>query len=87
MSEPTWAKSTMEYSKKELEMFTLLDYEDLCYKTNLYPPSVYQIVAEACFIKDLQGLAVDSLRRCMEAFKKSEVWRMTPEWDALIELK
>ena len=48
--------------------------------------SVLRILVEHCFIENLQGLAVESLRRCYKAIRECKPYRMTPEYDALIQL-
>lgn len=48
------------------------------------PPQVLDMVAMECFLENKRGLAVDSLRRCVNALKNSKMYRGTPEYDALI---
>jgi hypothetical protein len=55
-------------------------------KVDFCPPTVLEIVAKEAFIEDMKGPAVDSLRRCLKAFNKGKVYRMTPEFDDLIQL-
>lgn len=55
-------------------------------KVDFCPPTVLEIVAREAFIEDMKGPAVESLRRCLKAFLKRNVYRMTPEFDELIQL-
>lgn len=50
------------------------------------PPKVLDCVVMEVFLKNKQGPAVESLRRCVNAIKHSKMYRMTPEYDALIKL-
>ncbi len=50
------------------------------------PPTVLDCVVMEVFLENKQGPEVDSLRRCVKALKNSELYRMTPEYDALIQL-
>lgn len=79
------------YSDKELEMIKQLSshWYNLILRgddDSITPPTVFRILAEDCFVRDLKGPAVESLRRCMKAIWESKIHRMTPEWDALIQL-
>jgi hypothetical protein len=82
----TQKMSPNDYSKKELDMFALLGYNNLNMMSHLRPPQVYKLAMETIFVNNTQGLAVDSLRRCMRAMWDCKIHRNTPEWDELIQL-
>ena len=70
---------------KELEMFRSLGYS---YQLNM-PVSVvefYKMIAEKCFIHDVRGVDVDSLRRCLRAIINCNPYRKTQEFDDLIKV-
>ena len=73
-----------KYSEKELKMFKELECGDLMDVMSVF--QLYNIAMEKCFVNDWEGKAVESLRRCMKTFKKCEIYRMTKEWDDLIQL-
>ena len=50
------------------------------------PVSVLECVMKEVFLENKQGPAVESLRRCLREFNYNRVYRMTPEYDALIQL-
>lgn len=74
------------YSEKEVKMFTALGFEELLERLQDEPVTMYRIVSEEAFIKDLRGPLVDSLRRCLSALRTCSMYRMTDEFDALIQL-
>ena len=74
-----------EYSDKEIELIKALGYEDLI-DTSISPPSLYRVMAEKCFLDDIRDSRADSVRRCMKALCHTVVYRMTPQWDELIQL-
>lgn len=55
-------------------------------KVDFCPPTVLEIVAKEAFLEDMKGPAVDSLRRCLKAYTKGKVYRITSEFDELIQL-
>lgn len=73
------------YSQKEQDLFISLGFENLLDVIDV-PPSLYEIVAIDCFSKNLTGKSVDSLRRCVTALNVCNPYRMTDEFDALIQL-
>ena len=77
------------YSEKEQQLFTSLGYEDLMDVVDI-PPTLYNMAAMACFIENRTGKPVDSLRRCLRAIQGSYseelIFRLTPEFDRLIDL-
>jgi NTP pyrophosphatase (non-canonical NTP hydrolase) len=50
------------------------------------PPAIYPIMMEKAFCRNMQGEAVESLRRCCIALQQCFPYRLTPEWDKLIIL-
>lgn len=51
------------------------------------PPQVLDMVVMEVFLENKQGPAVESLRRCVNSLKNvRKLYRMTPEYDALIQL-
>ena len=74
----------MTYSDAERKMFKALDLEYLL--EHLEPPALYRAAIEQVFLNETTGAAVDSLRRCAKALTVSKPYRMTPEFDLLINL-
>ncbi len=80
-----------DYSEKEFQMISELSptwakviTEDR--DSSVMPPKVLDLVALECFVKRKEGKAVDSLRRCVNALHTCKPYRMTPAYEALIEL-
>ena len=76
-----------EYSEKEFQMFLDLgfDKEHLNYIMKLLNAcEIYDHAARKCFVENLTGKAVDSLRRCLIAWDDDDINRCTPEWDSMI---
>lgn len=85
-----WANTTSSYSSKEFAMikacsphWAKLIAES---KVDFCPPTVLDLVAREVFLENKSGPAVESLRRCLKAFHDGKVYRMTPEYDELIQL-
>jgi len=49
------------------------------------PPDVLQQVAMEVFLNNKSGIAVDSLRKCLNAIHSSKVYRLTDEYESLID--
>jgi hypothetical protein len=80
-----------DYSEKEFAMIKELSPHwaniiEADIHSNLMPPSVLEILAMECFREDRKGPEVESLRRCMKALKACKPYRMTDEYDDLINL-
>lgn len=78
-----------DYSDKEIALFKALGMNmgiDLELLKIMYPSQVYKAAIETAFLENLQTPAAESLRRCVNASNGSTVFRLTPEWDALISL-
>ena len=73
------------YSQKEQIMFTNLGFGHLLDVISC-PPNLYEIVAKVCFYEDRKGKDVESLRRCVRAVENCNPYRMTEEFDALIDV-
>jgi hypothetical protein len=78
-----------EYSDKEMKLFSYFGFgcladrgDDSC----ITAPVIYRMCVEKAFLNNMQGEAVESLRRCFSALVGSKVFRMTPEWDEMIDL-
>ena len=74
-----------QYSDKEFQMFAQLGFSYLV-ETTLEPAATYRTVALEVFCRNQQGAAVESLRRCMQAWCNNTCHRMATEWDAMISL-
>lgn len=79
-----------DYSKKEFAMIQICSqhWANIVCLPHLKfnPVSVLECVAMECFLENKRGLAVNSLRRCLNALKNSKMYRGTPEYEALIVL-
>lgn len=73
-----------EYSEKEHQLIDHFGFDEISEKIN--PIAMYRMMAEKAFMEELTGPAVDSLRRCLIAYHKCTVYRMTKEWDDFIQL-
>ena len=49
-------------------------------------PRLLEMVAMDCFVENKTGKAVDSLRRCIKAGRQCHPYRMTQEYNDLIDL-
>ncbi len=74
----------MKVSQTEHALFIALGMDSLLGHIPIC--SVYSIAMEDMFIANSTGPAVESLRRCCKALRDGSVWRLTPEWDELIQL-
>jgi len=79
-------KFPYEYSEKEIDLFTTLDMLDHMESKSMVPPLLYTEAAVKCFIEDRNDISATSLRRCLNHLNQGK-HRMTPEFDALIELE
>lgn len=76
--------SRIEISAKERDLFVFFGFSDLV--DVVEPVVLYHLCVEKAFVDDIQGPYVDSLRRCYRALLTCSVYRMTPEWDAMIRM-
>lgn len=72
------------YSEKEQQMFNFLKIGHLT--RMMFPSSLYDCAVKKAFTENLQGNAVESLRRTYSALTKCFPLRLTKEFDDLIEL-
>ena len=72
------------YSKKEVELLSY--FGAWKYKDSTTPFFLYSKAAESAFLKNCQGPEAESLRRCVMALGRTGVSRLTPEWDAMIQM-
>ena len=72
-----------EYSEKEQRLIEHFGFQDVA--QNVFPPVLYPMMAAKAFIINEQGPYADSLRRLMAAFETGKAYRLTPEWDAMIQ--
>lgn len=85
-------KTRVRVSEKEFEMIKsisphwakIIDEGDDNYITPV--PRILEIIALECFTENKIGKDIDSLRRCVNACRKCNPYRMTEEYDKLIEL-
>jgi len=76
---------SIKFSEKELELFDRLGFGYLA--DRIEPFVLYRTVAEDCFVNDLKGPEVESIRACLRAFQDANLRRLTPEWDSLIQFE
>jgi hypothetical protein len=74
---------TCEFSDKERDLFVFFGLSNLI--DYIEPVTLYQMCVEKAFLDDIQGPYVDSLRRCYKALRNCSVYRMTQEWDEMIQ--
>lgn len=75
------------YSANEIALFTALDLGYMLPLASLEPPSLYRTAVEKAFLSNLQGPVADALRRGATALFAGLPYRMTPEFEALVEIK
>ena len=71
------------YSEKEKKLIEHFGYSDLIH---VVPSVLYEIIAMDCFMKNKQGREVDSVRKCLSAIKNCNPYRLTEEFENLIEV-
>lgn len=76
-----------DYSDAERRLFRVFDFEYLCEYRNIAPVMIYRNCVEVAFLKVMAGPAVDALRRGYGALQECAIYRMTPEFDALISFE
>lgn len=74
------------YSENELKMFKDLGFSYLIHDdhVDVEPYVLYRLAVESCFSKNMEGKAVEALRRGFNAFIKMSPYRKTKEFDELI---
>lgn len=71
-----------KYSDKEQQLINALGFGDFL---NQEPATTYRTVALHCFSKNLRGPLADSVRKCYNAMTEGTPYRLTQEFDDLIE--
>jgi hypothetical protein len=74
--------SKMKYSQKEQQLINALHFGDFL---NQEPATTYRTLALHCFAKGIQGSLSESVRKCYNAMVNSYPYRLTQEFDDLIE--
>ena len=75
------------YSARELALFKALNApQGMVDDEHSIPTHFYKYLTIEQFRKNTNGKAVESLRRCIDALLSCKPYRMTPDFDALIEL-
>lgn len=76
------------YSEKEIELLKYFGIsEHLLGDCCISAPALYRVAVEKAFCENMKGVEVESLRRCYNALQKCSIYRLTKEWDAMIEFK
>jgi hypothetical protein len=73
------------YSDAEQELFDALGMSHLMEFMDAH--WLYQEAVKIVFMGSAEGSAVEALRRGFNAMQSCRVYRMTPEFDALISIK
>jgi hypothetical protein len=73
-----------EYSDKEIKLMTYFGYGEFAKDAFAAAPTIYKMMVEKAFINNMQGLEIESLRRCYKCIQDCSIYRMTPEWDNMI---
>ena len=60
-------------------------WADIISKTYICPSSLYRILACECFLSERLRPEVDALRRGLGAIEGCKIYRMTSEFDLLLE--
>lgn len=78
-----------EYSENERLMINAISphWANVINKVYITPHRLYQILACECFCKNKTGPAVEALRKGLIALEECKIYRMTHEFDALLEFK
>jgi hypothetical protein len=71
-----------KYSEKEQRLLYALRFEDFL---NQEPAVTYRTIALHCFSKNIQNYLADNVRRCYNALQEGTPYRLTEEFDDLIE--
>lgn len=74
-----------EWSEKELRLIEFFGYGDIAGSGSCAGPVMYRMMAEKAFLDYMEGKEVESLRRCCRAMNDMSVYRLTKEWDDMIE--
>lgn len=72
-----------DYSEGEIQLIKHFGYMDIA--PHLDPVNLYRLMVNRAFLKDMQGPMVEALRRAANALEACKIYRMTPEWEKLLE--
>jgi len=72
------------YTVKEERLIRQFGYSHLIPMVDS-PPSLYDMCAQKAFINDMKGPHVEALRRACKALSECHPYRMTEEFEQLIE--
>lgn len=72
----------IKYSDKEQQLINCLGFKDFLAQE---PAVTYKTLALHCFSQNLQGSLLDSVRRCYMALQNGKPYRLTKEFDDLIQ--
>lgn len=75
-----------EYSEKEIKLINYFGFKNIIYDCSILPPTIYRMMVEKAFSENMNGKEVESLRRCYNALVKCKTYRMTKEWDSMIDI-
>lgn len=82
-----------EYSEKEQKLIEALNFQTFAKSPNLPPPLLYNCMALECFRLNKNDKIADSVRNCLLALEdianaspKMKIYRLTPEFDDLIQI-
>jgi hypothetical protein len=73
-------------SEKERKLMIAHGMEYLLDNVAIDPITLYRMAMRNAFLNNKGGKADESLRNCIRAIDNGKPFRMTPEWDALIDL-
>lgn len=74
-----------QYSDREKRLLEHFDCIHFIESESVGALPVYRLMCEVAFLRGEESKEAESLRRCMRAWGKMKVHRLTPEWDAMIE--
>lgn len=75
-----------DYSPNEVKLFEALGHSKYILN-GVNPIALYDIAALKAFRENLQGQTIEALRRATKAIHGCKVYRMTPEFDNLLEFE
>jgi hypothetical protein len=77
------------YSDKERKLLNYFDITDaMIDNVSVSAGNLYRIAIQNAFIYGYtEGRHTESLRRCGRALVNCKIYRLTPEWDAMIEIE
>jgi len=76
-------RGNFNYSEKEMAIFTYFGVGDIASFIDFQ--NIYKMAMLNAFIRNDQTFYSESLRNCIKAWQECKIYRMTPEWEALID--